>query len=163
MDEAGRGAALVFDEPIAVTVAVFIDPGEGTRDVRPDALEIRAVAGSVPVRSGQNDEEGRRIHAPVVPGEGHLAEPRHLAGARLVQDFARLGVLRLVELVGLRRRQVLEHAPRDSRVDPQGLERGDDPVAAERRAEPGNAGVGVRPYGVADTSIRRSAAERRTH
>ena len=62
-----------------------------------------------------------------------------------MQDLARVGVALGRRLGGLRRRQKREHAARDVGRQPQDLERGDDPVAAERCAEPGDARVGIRP------------------
>ncbi len=53
-----------------------------------------------------------------------------------MEDLAGLGVARGIERVGLGRGQVTEHAAREVRVNPQRLQRGNDAVAPERRAEP---------------------------
>ncbi len=50
--------------------------------------------------------------------------------------------------------EIEQHAARDRRVHPQGLQRGDQRVAPERGAEPGDAGIGVRPLrGVRDQHV----------
>ena len=100
---------------------------------------VRAV-----ILAGQHDEEWRRVHAAVVASEWHLVERRHLAAPGFVQDLARLGILFGDHRVGLRRGQITEHARREAGIHPQHLERGDDAVAAECRAEPGNARVRIR-------------------
>ena len=104
----------------------------------------RAVAGARVVRAGEHDEQRRRVDAAVVASERHLAEARHLAAARLVQDLARARRPAPGRRRRLGRGQVREHAARQLRIDPQELQRGDDAVAAERRAEPGHAGVRIR-------------------
>ena len=113
--------------------------------LRPQRRRQRAIAGALQVRAGEHHEQRRRVDAAVVAPERHLAERRHLAAARLVQDLAGLRVLRRIAGRRLRRRQEAEHAARQLRLEPEQLERGDDAVAAERRAEPGDARVRIRP------------------
>ncbi len=140
-----RRVARVLDEAVAVAVAVVVDPVERALDVRPDVSEELAVARAVPILAGEHHEERRRVDAAVVAAERHFAHARHLAVAHLVDDLARLRLLRLVHAVGLRRGEELEHAARDAGVDPQRLECGDDAVAAEWSAEPRHSGVRIRP------------------
>ena len=103
----------------------------------------------------QQYEERRGIDAAVVPPERHLAERRHLATPGFVQDLARLGVLLDTDDLGLGRSEISKDAAGERRIDPEHLERGDDAVAPEGRAEPGDAGVGIRP-------VRRVGRHQRT-
>ncbi len=64
-----------------------------------------------------------------------------------MQDLARLGVALGRDLRRLLGGQEAEHAARDVGRDPEALQRGEDPVAAERRAEPGDARVGIGAVG----------------
>ena len=66
-----------------------------------------------------------------------------------MDDLAGLGVDLRGEISGLGERQKFEDAAGDGRVDPKALERGDDAVAAEDGAEPGNSGVGIIPFRIA--------------
>ena len=105
---------------------------------------MNATIGRAPVvRAGKHDEQRRRIDAAVVAAERDLAQRRHLAAPRFVQDLAGLGIARRVGLLRLRRGEKSQHAARDVRRDPQAFERRDDAVAAEGGVEPGHAGVGV--------------------
>src|SRR5262245_37339573 len=133
----------VLHEAVAVAVAVPVDPIQRALDVWPEPAEHLAVAGAIVVGARPNDEERCGIDAAVVRPERHRAQARHLAAAGFVQDLPGLGVLFLVDAVGLRRSEVLEDAARDTGVEPQRLQRGDDAVATERRAEPRDAGVWV--------------------
>jgi hypothetical protein len=135
--------ARVLHEPVAVAVAALVNPGERSHDVRPQPDQELDISGAIEIRTGQHHEQRRRVHAAVVAAERHLAEASHLAAAGLVQDLSRFGVLPRVHVIGLRRRQVFEDAARDARVDPERLERGDDAVTAERRAEPGHSRIGI--------------------
>ena len=64
-----------------------------------------------------------------------------------MQDLARLGVPLGDGGVGLGGGQVGEHPAGDVRVQPERLQRGDDPVAAEGRRKPRYARVRVGPCG----------------
>jgi hypothetical protein len=98
-----------------------------------------------PSPSGSPHHEERRcVHRAVVAPEGHLAERGHLAAAHLVQDLAGLCVLHVGTGGRLRVGQECKDPARDLRVRPQQLERGDQSVPSERRAEPRDAGVRIR-------------------
>ena len=60
-----------------------------------------------------------------------------------MQDFSRLGVRRGIDALGLERREPAQHAARHGGIAPQHLDRRDQPVAAECRRVPGDAGVRV--------------------
>ena len=49
------------------------------------------------IEAGEHDEERGRVDRAVIAAERHLAEPRHLAAARFVEDLAGLGVGGLVD------------------------------------------------------------------
>ena len=50
-------------------------------------------------------------------------------------------------LRGLMRRQESQHAATEFRIQPQGLQGGDDAIPSEGRAEPGYTGIGIGPLG----------------
>ena len=85
-------AAAVFDEAVAVAVAVGLEPAQRRLDVRPELEHGGEIAGPLEVGAGEHDEERRGIDAAVVAAERHFAELGHLAEAHLVQDLAGLGV-----------------------------------------------------------------------
>ncbi len=111
MDQAVCRPSLILDEPVPVSIAEVVDPGEGGLDVRPDRRGELSVGGSLIVSSGQEHEKRGRVHAPVIAAEWHLSECRHLAVAGLMQHLSRLGVLQWNDLGRLGRCQVFEDAP----------------------------------------------------
>jgi hypothetical protein len=137
------GLPRVLDEPVTIAVAVPFDPGQRAIDVAGQRADERHVAGPSQVRGRQHHEERRRIDAAVVAPERHLAESGHLPAPRLVQDLPRLRVALGRGLRRLGGGQKTEHATGDLGRDPEDLHRGDDAVAPEGRAEPGDAGVGI--------------------
>ena len=118
-------------------------------DIGPDAGSINSRS---PVRQEiarrQHDKQRRGIDAAVVAAKGNFFERGHFAAAHFVQDFSRLGVLFGNFLGSLLLGQILQHASRDMRSDPQTLKRGDDSVAAKRGVEPGHAGVRILTFGI---------------
>ena len=145
VDEALRVAAGVLDEAVAVGVAVVVDPAQGGFDVGPDRLDERPVGGAFVVGARQEHEQRRGVDAAVVAAERDFAEGGHLAAARLVEDLARLGVALGIDFRGLVGGQIGQDAAGQGRVEPEAFQSGNDAVAAEGRAEPGDAGVGIRP------------------
>jgi hypothetical protein len=136
MDQAIGRPPLVLDEPVPVAVPVPVDPGESGLNVRPDGPGERLVGGPLIVGSCQQDKQWGGVDAAVVPAERHLPEHCHLAIACLMQNLARLGILRGDHLAGLSGCQVSEHPAGQVRPEPEALQGGDDPVAAEWGVEP---------------------------
>ena len=60
-----------------------------------------------------------------------------------MQDLARLRIGGGIALLGLERREPAQHAARHAGIAPQHLDRGDQPVAAERGRVPGDAGIRI--------------------
>ena len=138
------GAALVFDEAVAVEVPGVLDPAERRKRVRPQPIEQRVVAGPG-VGLGQQDQPQRgRVDAPVVGVVWRLAGPRHLAGAHLVQDLAGLGVVPRIVVGRLETAEDLERGLRQRRHERDRLEPRDQAVAAEQGREPRDPGGQVR-------------------
>ena len=111
--------------------------------MRPEPPEKCAIARSIEVRAGEDDEQRRRVDAAVIAAERHFAEAGHFTGARLVQDLARLRVLLRAHGIGLGRGEIGEHAAGDIGTDPKGLQSGNNSVAAEGRAEPWDACIRI--------------------
>ena len=97
LHEAVRRVPLVFDESVAVDVAVPVDPLQRRLNVRPDAIDQLAVAGPQVVLGGEDDEERRGVVAAVVQAERNLAEGSHLAIADLVHDLAGLRIAFVID------------------------------------------------------------------
>ena len=144
VDQALLVGAVILDEAVAVGIARPVDPAQRRFDVGPQLAQRFDVAGVLGVEAGQHHEQRRGIDAAVVQAERNLAQRRHLAAAHLVQDFSGLGVGERIEILGLIGGEPPQHAFGDAGIAPQHLQRGDDPVAAERGRVPGNAGVRVR-------------------
>ena len=115
--QAFGGLPRVLDEAVAVEVAVPLDPVDGGGDARPERGDEVAVAGALVVGRRQHDEERRRVVRAVVAPERDLAQRRHFAGARLVQDLAGLRVALRVVLGRLRRGEIARgrRAPAEAR------------------------------------------------
>ncbi|MFC7612168.1 hypothetical protein [Teichococcus aestuarii] len=116
-----RPLAAVFDEAVPVRVAVPVDPAQRRLDVRPQDAQRGQVAGSVEIGAGQHDEERGGVGAAIVAAERHLAEQRHLALPRLMQDLAGLGIGRRVFLRRLMGGQEAEHAAGQGGAVPEGV------------------------------------------
>src|SRR5664280_3329658 len=148
-------APFVLQETVAITVAAAIHPCERGPHVRPELLCKRTISGALVIGAGEDDEERRRIDAPVIAAEGNLAERGNLSLPRFVQDPARLRLLSRDDFHRLRGGEVGEDAFRQCRAHPEAFERRQDPVPAERRVEPRHARVGVRAGG----QVRREHVE----
>ena len=105
--------ARIFDEAVAIPVAIIVDPGERGDDVGPDVPDRVEIAGALIILRGKHHEQWRGINRSIITAERHLAERRHLAAAPLVQDFARLGIRRGVMFGRLQIGQRPEHAFRE--------------------------------------------------
>ncbi len=118
VDETVYRLAVVLDEAVVVDVAVSFHPQRPGPNVGPQPADEVVVGGARGIAGGKDDEERRRIDAAIVVGERDLAERRHLSLARLVHDLAGLGVLRRQELGRLGRRQIVERAAGELRIEP---------------------------------------------
>ncbi len=143
MNESAWRLAAVFREAVAVPIAVPVDPLKRRFDVGPEQFQERAVCCAFVIRARQEHKERRGVGTAIVTPEGHLLGHGHLSVPRLVQDLSRLGILFGNHFRGLRRGQVGEHPASQPGTQPQTLESGDQAVAAKRRVEPRNAGVGI--------------------
>jgi hypothetical protein len=66
----------VFDEAIAIDIAVPVDPPQGQLDVGPDGLDQREISRALVVGRRQDDEERGGIHRAVIVPERDFAERR---------------------------------------------------------------------------------------
>ena len=137
------GGPLIGDEAVAIAPPASSIHSAAATQRRPQPVDERHVAGAVGIGAGEIDVERRRIDAAIVAAEGQLAQHRHLALAGLVHDLARLRIAERRCLRRLMLREESQHAARQAWIEPQHLQRRDHAVAAERRREPGNAGIGV--------------------
>ena len=144
VDETEFRPTSIFHETVAVDVAIMVDPFEGALDVRPNRLNEYAVTRTSVVRTGEHDEKRSGVDAAVVTFEWNFAQRGHFASAGLVQHLARLRVLRGILRVRLRYSQVREDTARETGIKRHTLERGNNSVSSEFRAEPGNASVRIR-------------------
>ena len=90
--QALSGSPLVFDEAVAVPIAVAFDPVVSRLDMRPQLADGFDIACPLEIFSGEHDEERGRIDAAVVAAEWNFAQIGHLPVARFVQNFSRLRV-----------------------------------------------------------------------
>src|SRR5579875_3696800 len=86
------GAARIFDKPIAIHIAVPINPLKSPQDVRPDLSDERQISRATIIRSGQHHKQRRGVNTPVVATKRHLLESRHLPLPDLMKDFSRFSV-----------------------------------------------------------------------
>ena len=143
VDEAVERLAVIFEKAVAIGIAETPHPAERRLDMRPDPPDELEVAGPLVIARGQQHEERRGIDAAVIMRERDLAQGRHFAAARLMQDLAGLGIGRRVGRDRLMGGEIAQGAGGEPRVEPQAFQGGDQPVAPEDRAEPGNAGIGI--------------------
>ena len=92
LHQAFGAAARVFDEAVAVAIAVALDPFQRVQDIRPDRANELGIARAAVIRAGQSDEQWRGVGGAVVAAERYLARARHFAAASLVQNLARLAI-----------------------------------------------------------------------
>jgi hypothetical protein len=143
--KAGRFAPGIVEKSVAIGIAGAVDPRHGGLQRRPERPDELQVACAVGIGTRQDDEQRRGVDAAVILPEGQFVARRHLALAGLVHDLAGSGIAEGGNLLRLMLGEERQHAPRQAGIEPQGLQRGDDGIAAEGRGEPGDPGVGVRP------------------
>src|SRR5690348_4758243 len=93
MNETVFRPAAVFDETIAICVAMAIDPLKRTLNIRPNRLDKSAVTRALIISACQHNKKRRRVDAAVVAPEGHLAQDGHFIITEFVQHLAGLRVL----------------------------------------------------------------------
>ena len=79
--------ASVFDEAVAIEVAVNIGPLHRSFDIRPDFADEPQIPGLLAIGAGQHDEQQGRIDTAIVVAERDFAEKGHLAISGFVKDF----------------------------------------------------------------------------
>ena len=136
---ATTGALGVLDEAVLVRVAVEVDPFEGAQDGGEQLDEQILVVEPIHHFDRGDEEERGAVDGSVVGRVRDQLEVGELAVARLVQDFSRLLLARRVDLPSLMLREVAQGSARDFRIEHQGLDGGDQRIAAERGREPGDA------------------------
>ena len=104
-----------------------------------------ATSRSLQIGACQHDEQRRRVDAAVIPAKRHFPQFRHLAVADLMEDLAWFGVARRIEGRSPVGCEMEKHAARNCGIEPEGLEGGDQRVAAKHGAEPGDSSVRERP------------------
>jgi hypothetical protein len=138
---AGRaGSRLVLLQPVAVDVAVGVDPRQRPLDVRTDVLEGPSVGVPAPGHGRGPDERRRRLVGAVIGRVGNQLEVGQLPVAYLVLDLAGLHVPGVVVTVGLKVGEGMQAAEGESRRQRKGLHRDRERVAAEDRNEPWHPG-----------------------
>ena len=143
--EAVLRAAAVLDQPVAVEVAVPVDPVERSVDLGTQLAEQVEAAGPVGVVAQQRQPQRRGVGGAVVAREGCLAERGRLAHAQLVEHLAGLLVAGVVVLAPEQAAQQPERVRGSVGLEGQHLHGADQAVAAEQRRVPGHSGgvVGV--------------------
>src|SRR5205809_4792009 len=126
----------VLDEAITICIAIVVDPLKRALDVRPNRLHESAVTRALKICACQHHKKRRRVDAPVVAFERHLAQDGHLIITELMQHLAGLRVLLGLLSIGLIRSEIRQNTTGDRWVKPQTLERCDDSVPPENRAKP---------------------------
>ncbi len=139
VDEPARRPAPVLDEPVAVDVAVAVDPLESAERRLAEVADEPGVIRPTPDLGQEDEVEGRRVDRAVVarePGLGALAVPD------LVDDLPRLGIAFRVVLARLQLGEHGEGVLGKLGAEEERLEARDHGVAAEDGHEPRHAGGG---------------------
>ena len=111
--------------------------------VWPNRVHKYAVARAPVICTRQHYKKRRCIDATVVAPERHFVQNSHFVIAEFVKNLARLRVLLGLFCGCLVCGEIRQHAARDRWIEPEALERGDDSVPPEYRAEPGYSSVGI--------------------
>ena len=113
-------AAGVFDEAVAVDVAVLVDPASARSTWSHSPAMNVPVAGALVVVAGKDHEQRRRVDAAVVAAEWHLAEARPSRRVRVsCRIFPGSASCAGVGRDRLRGGEIREHAAREVRVRPR--------------------------------------------
>jgi hypothetical protein len=138
--QAAGSALAVVQEPVPVVVAVAVHPAQ--RGLHRVAELVEQVERAAPVRvlGHQAQEQRGGVHRPVVARERRERPGGDLAGAQLVQHLPRLLLVDGVHAAAQAGGQQPQRARGHAVVEGEHLERGDEAVAPEERAEPRDAG-----------------------
>src|SRR5690606_31747949 len=71
IDEPAIARALIFDEAIAIAVAIPVDPGKRRLDIRPYLRQGLPVVRALEIARGENDKERRAVGRAVIECEGN--------------------------------------------------------------------------------------------
>src|SRR5262249_34227151 len=118
LDESLLAVRCVFDEAVAINVAIAIDPFQGEVDMGAQVIEKLHIAGVLEVASGEHEEERCTVDAAVVTAKRNFAEIGHFSAAGFVQDFAGLSFVLEINFGRLGRCQKLENSFSDVRSNP---------------------------------------------
>src|SRR5690606_8302566 len=123
VDQTGlRIAGLVLDVPVAVEIAVLLQPGHGGSSRLLQPSHRGRVAGPALVLIEDDEEKRRGIRGPVVRRVWTLAEVSQLTIAQLMQDLARLRVPEVVNLDRLVRTEGEQGGPGQLWYERDGLQ-----------------------------------------
>ena len=145
VDQAAAGLAGVLDEPVAVGVAVALDPFQRAVGVRQQGLDLGVMAAPPLQFPEQHDEQGGGVRGSVVGAAAAERERGGRAEPDLVQDLARLLLRRGVDGVPLPACQRLQRADGQPGIPGQQHPRGQQRVPAEQGHEPWRARRHHRP------------------
>jgi hypothetical protein len=138
--QAGVGVAgLVPDVAVAAQVGVLIDPVEGGAGLEFQVADEFGVAAPALVLVEQDEEQRGAVGGAVVGGVGPLLEGGELAVPHLVEDLAGVFVAEVVDTAALAGAEFGQCRGGQRRRVGQGLQTGEDAVAAEHGHEPGQA------------------------
>ena len=138
------GGAEVAQEAIRTAGLRHANPGHGTVEGRPQAADEVPIVAAQQVVTRKHQKQGRGIDTAVIAAERHLSEGRHLPQPGLMEDLAAFGITDRILVAGLLIRQEPQNAPCQPGLHQEHLAGGDQPVAAEGTAEPGDTGIGVK-------------------
>ena len=116
VDQALTRPPPIFDEAIAVAVAIPINPFERRLHVRPESPNRLEIVGAFKIGACQHDKKRRRIDAAVIAAERHLPQGGHLAVARFMKNLAWLGVGAGINRGGLSSRKVRQNSARNGGI-----------------------------------------------
>src|ERR1700731_4224638 len=92
-----RSQSAVLDKSVAVSISIMIDPMQRPFDVRPDAGNQFSVPGAFEIRRCKQNEERRRIYAPIIATKRDFPHSGHFTLPGFMQDLPRFSILARVD------------------------------------------------------------------